>query len=55
MISPKMMQICSGDDNLITFDVKSDCIAIKMWDNTFAHGSERYFVVIEAARDPELW
>ena len=30
MISPKMCQICSVGDNLIRFDVKSDCIVVKM-------------------------
>ena len=41
MILPKMSQICSIDDNLITFDVKSDCIVVKMRDNTFGYESEQ--------------
>ena len=44
-----------SDDNLIIFCVQSDCTGVKMWDNTFSHGSKRYCVVIEGARVTEWW
>ena len=43
-LPPKMDQIYSLDDNLVTFDVTGDCIVIELSDNTFGHRSERYRV-----------
>ena len=39
------------DDNLIMYDVQSDCTRVKMCDNTFSRGFKRYCVVTGGARD----
>ena len=38
------------DDNLMIFDVQSDCTGVKMCDNTFSRGFKRYCMVTEGAR-----
>ena len=38
------------DDNLIISDVQSDCTRVKMCDNTFSRGFERYCMVTEGVR-----
>ena len=38
------------DDNLIIFDVQSDCTGVKMCDNTFSRGFKRYCMVTEGVR-----
>ena len=53
--SPQMDQICSLDDNLVRFGGKSECGAIKMWDSTFGHRSERYLVSLGPRKDPKWW
>ena len=52
---PRMDQICSLDDNLVRFGGESECGAIKMWDNTFGHRSERYLVGLGTRKDPKRW
>ena len=39
------------DDNLMMFDVQSDCTGVKMCDNTFSGGFKLYCVAIEGVRD----
>ena len=39
------------DDNLMMFDVQSDCTGVKMCDNTFSGGFKVYYVAIEGVRD----
>ena len=39
------------DDNLVIFDVQSDCTGVKMCDNTFSGGFKLYCVTIEGVRD----
>ena len=53
--SPQMDQICSLDDNLVRFGGKSECGAIKMWDNTFGQRSERYLVGLGPRKDLKWW
>ena len=38
------------DDNLMMFDVQSDCTGVKMCDNTFSDGFKRYCGAIEGVR-----
>ena len=38
------------DDNLIIYDVQSDCTRVKMCDNTFSRGFKRYCMVTEGVR-----
>ena len=35
------------DDNLIIYDVQSDCTRVKMCDSTFSRGFKRYCMVTE--------
>ena len=42
------------DDNRIIYGVQSDCIRVKMCDNTFSRGFKRYCMVIGGARDKKM-